>query len=155
MNILKKGNILKHLAEGKSLYFCKYLSISVWIPISFENWKIRLIEGNAKCRHQKNRPVKGLCGRCLSFWRPEPHPTPPCILLYSILMHPSKGGELNQRGNSSQSWVKIPTWLMYLQSINSFKHLPQSPSTGQVFKKTAFCYIVNWSMDKNICTTFV
>jgi hypothetical protein len=33
--------------------------------------KIRLIEGNAKCRHQK-----GLCGRCLSARGPEPH-TPP------------------------------------------------------------------------------
>jgi hypothetical protein len=28
--------------------------------------KIRLIEGNAKCRHIKNLPVKGLCVRCLS-----------------------------------------------------------------------------------------
>jgi hypothetical protein len=28
--------------------------------------KIRLIEGNAKCRHLKNIPAKGLCGRSLS-----------------------------------------------------------------------------------------
>jgi hypothetical protein len=28
--------------------------------------KIRLIEGNAKCRHQKKLPMKGRCGRCLS-----------------------------------------------------------------------------------------
>jgi hypothetical protein len=28
--------------------------------------KIRLIEGNAKCRYKKNWPVKGLRGRCLS-----------------------------------------------------------------------------------------
>jgi hypothetical protein len=27
--------------------------------------KIRLIEGNAKCRHLKNWPVNGLCGRLL------------------------------------------------------------------------------------------
>jgi hypothetical protein len=33
---------------------------------------IRLIEGNAKCRHLKDWPVKGLCGRCLSVWGPFP-----------------------------------------------------------------------------------
>ncbi len=38
---------------------------------------IRLIEGNAKCRHLKNGPVKGLCGRCLSVWGPETHTPPP------------------------------------------------------------------------------
>jgi hypothetical protein len=32
--------------------------------------KIRLVESNAKCRHQKNWPVRGLCGRCLSVWDP-------------------------------------------------------------------------------------
>jgi hypothetical protein len=34
--------------------------------MSFTLRKIRLIEGNAKCRHLKNLIVKGLCGRCLS-----------------------------------------------------------------------------------------
>jgi hypothetical protein len=38
--------------------------------------KIKLIEGNAKCRHLKNGPGKGLCGRCLSVWGPEPHTLP-------------------------------------------------------------------------------
>jgi hypothetical protein len=65
--------------------------------------KIRLIECNAKCRHLKNCPVKGLCCRCLSVWGPEPHTPPPlthCIRVYSILIHKGKdqkGRELNQR----------------------------------------------------------
>jgi hypothetical protein len=32
--------------------------------------KIRLIEGNAKCRHLKKLTVQGLCGRCLSVSGP-------------------------------------------------------------------------------------
>jgi hypothetical protein len=31
--------------------------------------KIRLIEGNAKCRHLKKLPVKGPCGKCLSVYQ--------------------------------------------------------------------------------------
>ncbi len=34
--------------------------------------KVRLIEGNVNCRHLKNLPVKGLCGRCLYVWGPLP-----------------------------------------------------------------------------------
>jgi hypothetical protein len=37
--------------------------------------KIRLIEVNAKCRHEKNLPVTGLRGRRLSD--PEPHTQSP------------------------------------------------------------------------------
>ncbi len=64
--------------------------------------KIRLIEGNAKCRHLKKLTWKGLCGRCLSVWGPELHTPPPltpCKRVYSILIHTGKGGkggEFNQ-----------------------------------------------------------
>ncbi len=34
--------------------------------------KVRLIESNEKYRHQKNWPVMGLWGRCLSVWGPPP-----------------------------------------------------------------------------------
>jgi hypothetical protein len=58
--------------------------------------EIRLIEGNAKCRHLKKWLVKGLCGKCLSVWGPEPHPPPPphthCIRVHSILIHTRQGG---------------------------------------------------------------
>jgi hypothetical protein len=77
--------------------------------------KKRLIEGNAKCRHPKNLPVKG--GIYLSEAQ-NPIPPPPlthCIRVYSILIHIGKGvsgGELNQREGEStdhNAWLKIPT----------------------------------------------
>jgi hypothetical protein len=49
--------------------FTELLRTEVWVPQlgkSLEHRKRRLIEGNAKCRHLKKWPVKGLCGRCLS-----------------------------------------------------------------------------------------
>jgi hypothetical protein len=61
--------------------------------------KIRLIEGNAKCRHLKNLSVKGLCDSL----RPR-NPYPPlthCKLVYSIqysfTQRRGDGGEINQR----------------------------------------------------------
>ncbi len=56
---------------------------------------IRLIEGNAKCRHLKNWPIKGLCGRCLSVWGPEPHAHPPLhtVYLYTHYTGKGEGGE--------------------------------------------------------------
>ncbi len=92
--------------------------------------KIRLIESNAKRCYLKKWLVKGLCAlrRCLSVWGPipsyDPILPPPfthCICVYTtvhILTHTGeegKGRELTreklERGNSSQSWLKIPTWL--------------------------------------------
>jgi hypothetical protein len=56
--------------------------------------KIRLIEGNAKCRHLKNLPVKGLCGRCYLSEAQSLilHPLTHCIRVYSILIYTGKGG---------------------------------------------------------------
>jgi hypothetical protein len=54
--------------------------------------KIRLIEGSAICRHLKNLPVKGLCGRCYICLRLRT----PYLVLY-ILIYTEKGvGEFNQ-----------------------------------------------------------
>jgi hypothetical protein len=93
-------------------------------------------------------PVNGLCGRCLSVWISEPHINLPlytqfCILVYSILIHTGKGGrggggvEPQKRGEGHHQLTKRGRqyqhqWL-YLQSINSAKHLPQSPFAGQFF----------------------
>ena len=73
---------------------------------------------------KKTWHVKGLCGRCFICLRPPPilwpHTPPPlthCIRVYSILIQYShrERGRANQRkgerGNSSQSRSKIPTWL--------------------------------------------
>jgi hypothetical protein len=74
--------------------------------------KIRLIEANAKCRHLKNYPVKGLAaGFSLSEAQnlkpPPPHPPhTQCILVYTVvyLFTQGRGGRFNQRegekGNS-------------------------------------------------------
>jgi hypothetical protein len=82
--------------------------------LGFYRRKIRIIEGNAKCRHLKNWPVKGLCGRCLSVWGPERNTLHPLhtVRVCSTYSHREggRGGELNQRTgerrNSSQSWVE-------------------------------------------------
>jgi hypothetical protein len=75
----------------------------LWMPIN--GWchrKIRLIEGNSRCRLLTNLSVKGLCGRCLSVWGSKPH-TPPPYTLYTCkqytLSHREGGsvGELYQR----------------------------------------------------------
>ncbi len=63
--------------------------------------KIRLIKGNAKCRHLKNWPVKGLWGWCLSVWGPELHIPLLPYTLYTCAQytysHREGGVELNQR----------------------------------------------------------
>jgi hypothetical protein len=60
-------------------------------------------------------------------------------------VEPERRGEGQQGRVQSPNWVEntIHTELMkeigYLQSVNSDKHLPQSPFTGQFFKMTTFC----------------
>ncbi len=113
--------------------------------------KLRLIEGNAKCRHLKNGLVKGLCGRCLSAWGSEPHNPPSnlhTVYVYRVyLFIQGRGGgrvEPETRGKGQQGRVQLRKlcWkcnmtectqdIGYLQSINSDKHLPRSPFTVQV-----------------------
>jgi hypothetical protein len=55
--------------------------------------RIRLIEGNAKCRHLKHGPVKGLT--CTNTH---------CMRVYSTLIHTGKGGrvEPERRGEGQQ-----------------------------------------------------
>ncbi len=73
--------------------------------------KIILIESNAKCRHLKYLPVKGLCGRCLR---------PPPLLGYSLGWSSNVvGSELGQ----------IPS-VKLLQNMvsNRNQHPPPPPS---------------------------
>jgi hypothetical protein len=85
---------------------------------------------------------------CLSVWGPEPHmPPPPLLLTYvytSIITHTGKGGEGGGGGGiepeakvKGAQFTKLGRkyqhdWL-YLQSINSDKHMPQSPFSGKFF----------------------
>jgi hypothetical protein len=62
---------------------------------AFDCRKIRLIEGNEKCRHLKKLTCKGALRQvfiCLRLRTPYPSPpTTHCICVYSILMHTRKG----------------------------------------------------------------
>ncbi len=101
--------------------------------------KIRLIEDKAKCRHLL--PVKGLCGRCISVWGQNPIPPPLHIVyvytVYTTYSHREGGRIEPERRLEGHQFTKLGRkyqhdWL-YLQSINSDKHLPQSPFIGQLF----------------------
>ncbi len=77
-------------------------------------------------------------GVYLSEARNPIHPLTHCIRVYSILIHTRKGrrGEPERMG-VGQQFAKLGRkhqhdWL-YLLSINSDKHLPQNPFTGQFF----------------------
>ncbi len=38
MKMRKKLYIFKHFARSKKLFFCQYLSFSVWFPLSLKHW---------------------------------------------------------------------------------------------------------------------
>ena len=120
-----------------------------------ERRKIRLIEGNAKCRHLKKVTSKGtlrqvfICLRPRTAYPPSPLHTVYCTrTVHLFTQGRGEGRELNQRegerGNRgeyrSQSWVDNTNMTEctqetgYLQSINSDKHLSQSPFIGQFFR---------------------
>jgi hypothetical protein len=107
-------------------------------PLWPDRRKIRLIEGNAKCRHLKKFTCTPLCGRYLSVWCPESITPPPLHTGYMYTVRYTyshrEGGEegrveLERRFTTLGRKYKHD-WL-YLQSINYDEHLPQSPFTGQ------------------------
>jgi hypothetical protein len=108
--------------------------------------KMGLIEGNAKCCHLKNLPVKGLCGRCLSVWGAEPHAPLPTVYVYTVYLFTRGGGESWTREKVRGATVhkagsKMSTWLTVLQSKNSDKHMPQRPFTGHFFRWRQFALV--------------
>ncbi len=122
---------------------------------TYHRREIRLIEGNWKCRHLKNLPVKGLCGRCLSVWSPEPHtPSPPlhtvyvsCIQYTHSHTEEGEGGELTREkvkgATVHKAGSKIPTWLTVSPIYKQTKSLCRS----NFFRWRHFALdIVNWSM---------
>jgi hypothetical protein len=119
---------------------------------------INYIDAKEKCWHLKSLPVKGLCGRCISDWVP-----PPLLgfcLGWSSKFVGSKSGQIQSvkhTGKGGESWTrekvrgatihkagsKISSCLTAspLQSINSEKHLPQSP-IGHFLEVMTFCFSV-------------
>ncbi len=106
--------------------------------------KIILIEGNGKCRHLNKLTCRGTLRLVFICLRPRNPFLPPLqavyvYLLYSILIYTGKGGGRveTERRLEGQQFTKLGRkyqhdWL-YFQSINSEKHLPQRPFTGQFF----------------------
>ncbi len=91
--------------------YCYIFNSSPCSPDTVSRRKIRLVVGKAKCRHLLT------CKETLRYvficLRPRtPYPPLHTAYMYTVYL----GGELNQRevkrGNSSQSWSKIPTWLI-------------------------------------------
>ncbi len=97
----------------------------------------------------KNCPVKGLAaGVYLSGSLEAQKPiSPPPPLTHCILVHiqhahsHNEGGRVEpERRGEGQQFTKLSRkyqhGLLYLQSINSDKHLPQSPFKGHFFQMT-------------------
>ncbi len=98
---------------------------------------------------------------------PKPPYTLYTCILYSLLIHTGKGRggrvepERRENGNReeyrSQSWVENTNMtecsheIGYLQSINSDKHLPQSPFAGHFFRGRHFdfyeSYLATYSIN--------
>jgi hypothetical protein len=78
-------------------------------PVRYKRRKIRLIEGNAKCRHLKKCPLKGLCGRCLSVRGPGPHtPHPHTHCIRDTSSHREGGGGVEPEiGGEEQQFTKL------------------------------------------------
>ncbi len=114
--------------------------------------QIRIIEDNAKWRHLKNLTWKGTLRQVVICLRPGP-PFPPLHTVYTCIQYTyshregGRGEELNKREGErrnrrecrSQSWVEntkiseCTQEIGYFQSVNSYKHLPQSLLTGKFF----------------------
>jgi hypothetical protein len=104
------------------------------------------IDNNAKCRHLKNWPVKGLCGRWLSefidwsysqscqyFW-PSFVNCFPCNLLSLVQRYPPLPLPcVNKYILSTYSVCKWGGGGVQGSGPQTDKHLPQSPFTGQFF----------------------
>jgi hypothetical protein len=130
-----------------------------------EGWrhrKIRLIEGNAKCRHLKKLTCQETFWQVFIFSEAQnPIPLP---LLYTEYVYTVyfRYTYSDREGGRGEDWFrekirgaivhkagsKKPKWLTLSPVYNSNKHLPQSPFTGQDFQMTTFwlgVYMFNWS----------
>ncbi len=108
---------------------------------------IKYIDSKAKCRRLKKLPVKWLCGRRLSVGGPlpSPDPIPPwplhTVYVYIVYLFTQERGAGGGGGVKAERWLegqqftklgrKYKHYFLNLQSINSDKHLLQSPYTGQ------------------------
>ncbi len=90
--------------------------------------KIRLLEGNANCRHVKKLTCKGTLRQvfiCLTPRAPfSPTPFTHCIRVYSILIHTGKegGGRVDRGEGEGQQGrgegLKKPEWLNVCKKLD-------------------------------------
>ncbi len=90
------------------------------------------------------------CGRCLYVWGPEPPPPPPYTLNTYSHREGGERGESYTREKVIRATVhklgqKYQHDRLYLQSIKSYKHLPQSPFTGQFLDGDILHYLLRVS----------
>ncbi len=104
--------------------------------------KIRLIEGNAKCRHLKKLRQVFIC-------------LMPRTAVYLFTQGRGGGVEPERRLEGQQftklgrKYQKYQHYWLYHQSIDADEHLPKNFCTGQYFWMTTFCFgvfTVNESM---------
>ncbi len=109
-----------------------------------KHWLINYVDTKAKCSHLKKFTSKGILLQVFICLRPGtsiPPPLPLCIRVYSTVQYAYShreggGGVVEPKSRlEGQLFTKLGRkcqhdW-MYLQSINSYKHLPQSSFTGQ------------------------
>ncbi len=101
------------------------------------------------CRHGLPlQPVNRLYGRCLSVLVPEPRTLPPYTLYtcikYNTYSHGEGGRFKPERNGDGQQFTKLNRKYqhdrLYLQSINSDKHLPEIPLQVNFFRwRRFFC----------------
>jgi hypothetical protein len=75
--------------------------------VGVDHRKIRLIEGNAKCRHLKKVPCKGTLWQVFICMRPGPPRLTRCLHVYSILIHTGTGGGEPERRGEGQQLTKL------------------------------------------------
>ncbi len=132
MCTLHKVRLLTHVDKYMCMRRFRYISIYDLIYV-LPRRKIRLVEGNAKRRHKKNWPAKGLCGRCLSVLGLEPHTLPP-YTLYTCIQYTYSHGEGGggrvepERRREGQQFTnlgrKYQHDCLYFQSINTCRKVP-------------------------------
>ncbi len=101
-------------------------------PIPWSHGLINYTDTNAKYRHLKKFAYKGTSRQVFVCLISPPY----TLFTYMYLFTQGSWVRENFRGTTVyKDGSKIPTWLniLFVQSIDSYKHLPQSLFTGQFF----------------------
>jgi hypothetical protein len=125
------------------LYVLKSTVLAFFSPSLHQqacSWIIDHVETKIKCRHLKKFICEGTLRQMFICLRPRTPflPTTHCIRVQYTYSHREGGRVEPERRLEGQQFTKLGPkyqhdWRLYLQSINSDKHLPRSPFTNQFF----------------------